>query len=232
MKKKEKKKIFDLYSNNDEVSDLINKMKSNPKVYLKLMSGLQALGCFDGKTIVEIYDCIETEKNTKIKLCCLDLDDNLYVFYALSSDKNDLLKIYKETNENITEYNLALAKKAYITSDNIELTKSDKTFNFKFGRLITDNKNFYSLFMSGDIVYQVSGDFDKDITNDVIRKVNELSVVPTLSEFINIFEMILLENACSFSEIKILIFKEGNNIGNIVVEDKELNKVNLLKRTK
>lgn len=232
MKKKEKKKIFDLYSNNDEVSDLINKMKSNPKVYLKLMSGLQALGCFDGKTIVEIYDCIETEKNKKIKLCCLDLDDNLYVFYALSSDKNDLLKIYKETNENITEYNLALAKKVYITSDNIELTKSDKTFNFKFGRLITDNKNFYSLFMSGDIVYQVSGDFDKDITNDVIRKVNELSVVPTLSEFINIFEMILLENACSFSEIKILIFKEGNNIGNIVVEDKELNKVNLLKRTK
>lgn len=232
MKKKEKKKIFDLYSNNDEVSDLINKMKSNPKVYLKLMSGLQALGCFDGKTIVEIYDCIETEKNKKIKLCCLDLDDNLYVFYALSSDKNDLLKIYKETNENITEYNLALAKKVYITSDNIELTKSDKTFNFKFGRLITDNKNFYSLFMSGDIVYQVSGDFDKDITNDVIRKVNELSVVPTLSEFINIFEMILLENACSFSEIKILIFKEGNNIGNIVIEDKELNKVNLLKRTK
>lgn len=232
MKKKEKNKIFDLYSNNDEVSDLINKMKSNPKVYLKLMSGLQALGCFDGKIIVEIYDCIETEKNKKIKLCCLDFDDNLYVFYALSSDKNDLLKIYKETNENITEYNLALAKKVYITSDNIELTKSDKTFNFKFGRLITDNKNFYSLFMSGDIVYQVSGDFDKDITNDVIRKVNELSVVPTLSEFINIFEMILLENACSFSEIKILIFEEGNNIGNIVIEDKELNKVNLLKRTK
>lgn len=99
-------------------------------------------------------------------------------------------------------------KKSDITPDNIELTKSGKIFNFKFGRLITDNKYFYCLFMSGDIVYQVSENFDKDLTTDIIKKVNELSVIPILSEFIKIFEIILLENICSFSELKILTFKE------------------------
>lgn len=232
MNKREPKKIFDLYANNDEVCYLINEMKSNPKIYSKLVSGLKTLGCFDGKTMVEIYDKVETDKDKKIRLWCSDLNDNLFIFYALSSEKKDVLKIYKETYEKTVEYDLTLAKKADITPDNIELTKSGKMFNFKFGRLITDNKYFYSLFMGGDIVYQISGDFDKDLTTDIIKKVNELSVLPTLFEFIKIFEIILLDNTCSFSELKILTFKDGKNIGNLVIEDKELNKGNLLKRTK
>lgn len=233
MKKNEKKKSFDLYSRNDETSNLIKEMKSHSKVYLKLISSLQKLGHFDeAKNEVEIYDSVETEENKKIRLCCSDLDDNIFIFYATSNDKKDIFKIVKETNEKTLEYDLSLAKKYDITSDNIELTRTGKILNFKFGRLITDNKNFYSLFMSGDLIFQVSGDFDKELTNDIIVKLNNFLVIPTLSEFIRVFEIVLSENDCSFSELNVLAFKEGIKVGNIVVGEQRKDKANLLKRIK
>ena len=41
MKKKEKKKIFELYSDNNKVNNLIEKMKSNSKAYSKLKTALE-----------------------------------------------------------------------------------------------------------------------------------------------------------------------------------------------
>lgn len=208
-------------------------MKFNSKIYLKLISALQHLGHFDEeKNEVEIYDSVETEENKKIRLWCSDFDDNLFIFYAKSNDKKDIFKIAKETNEKTIEYDLSLAKKYDITSDNIELTRTGKILNFKFGRLITDDKSFYSLFMSGDLVFQVSGDFDKELTNDIIVKLNNFLVIPTLSEFIRFFEIVLSENDCSFSELNVLAFKEGIKVGNIVVGEQRKDKANLLKRIK
>lgn len=85
-------------------------MKSNSKVYLKLITGLQLLGNFEGKTEIDLYDKIDDDKEKKIKLWCTDSDDNLFVFYGYSSDRTDLLKIAKETNEETLEYDLTLAK--------------------------------------------------------------------------------------------------------------------------
>lgn len=233
MKKNEKKKSFDLYSKNEEISNLIKEMKSNSNIYLKLISVLQYLGHFDEeKNEVEIYDSVEIEENKKIRLWCSDLDDNIFIFYAKSNDKKDIFKIVKETNEKTIEYDLSLAKKYDITSDNIELTRTGKILSFTFGRLITDDKSFYSLFMSGDLVFQVSGDFDKELTNDIIVKLNNFLVIPTLSEFIRVFEIALSENDCSFSELNVLAFKEGIKVGNIVVGEQRKDKANLLKRIK
>ena len=232
MKKGEKKRDFDFYSNNEKKADLIKEMKSNSKVYLKLISALQILGCFEGKTKVDLYDSIDDENGRKTRLWCSDINDNLFIFYANSSEKKDMLKIIKETNESIKEYDLSLAKKFNITLDNIELTRSGKIFNFKYGRLITDNQSFYSLFMGGDVVYQVSGNFDQKLSNSILKKLNETSSIPTLFEFIKCFEMVLVENCCAFSKIGILAFKDGISIGNIVLEDKEKNKTNFLKRKK
>ena len=38
--KEKKKKTFDLVSSNEEVNSVLNNMKSNSKVYLKLITGL------------------------------------------------------------------------------------------------------------------------------------------------------------------------------------------------
>ena len=46
---RKKKKTFDLVSSNEEVNSVLNNMKSNSKVYLKLITGLQLLGNFEGK---------------------------------------------------------------------------------------------------------------------------------------------------------------------------------------
>lgn len=86
--------------------------------------------------------------------------------------------------------------------------------------------------MSGDLVFQVSGDFDKELTNDIIVKLNNFLVIPTLSEFIRVFEIVLSENDCSFSELNVLAFKEGIKVGNIVVGEQRKDKANLLKRIK
>ena len=130
--KEKKKKTFNLVSSNQEVNSVLNNMKSNSKVYLKLITGLQLLGNFEGKTEIDFYDKID--------------DDNLFVFYGYSSDRTDLLKITKDTNEETLEYDLTLAKKFTLNSNNINFTRSNQSYGFKFGRLITDSNNFYSFF--------------------------------------------------------------------------------------
>ena len=97
--KEKKKKTFDLVSSNEEVNSVLNNMKSNSKIYLKLITGLQLLGNFEGKTEIDFYDKIDDDKEKKIRLWCTDSDDNLFVFYGYSSDRTNLLKITKETNE-------------------------------------------------------------------------------------------------------------------------------------
>lgn len=65
MKKNEKKKSFDLYSKNEEVSNLIKEMKSNSKIYLKLISALQHLGHFDEKKMKLKYMTLLKQKKIK-----------------------------------------------------------------------------------------------------------------------------------------------------------------------
>lgn len=229
MKKNVKGNVLDLYSNNEEINNIIKEMKSNLKVYLKVLSALQILGHFNEKTEVEIYSCIEGD-GRKIRLWCSDLEDNLFVFYAITNDKKEMLQILKVTNEKTDEYDLSLIKKFDVTSDNIELTKSGKTYNFKFGRLVTNDNNFYSIFMSGDIVYQIVGDFDKVLTSSIINVLNNFDMLPTLKEFINNLEIVLLNSSCSFSELKISAFKDGIRIGDVLVENPKIKESYLLKK--
>ena len=133
-----------MVSSNEEVNSVLNNMKSNSKVYLKLITGLQLLGNFEGKTKIDFYDKIDDDKEKKIRLWCTDSDDNLFVFYGYSSDRTDLLKITKGTNEETLEYDLTLAKKFTLNSNNINFTRSNQIYGFKFGRLITDsNKSMH-----------------------------------------------------------------------------------------
>ena len=60
--KEKKKKTFNLVSSNQEVNSVLNNMKSNSKVYLKLITGLQLLGNFEGKAEIDFYDKIDDDK--------------------------------------------------------------------------------------------------------------------------------------------------------------------------
>ncbi len=227
--KEKKKKTFDLVSSNEEVNSVLNNMKSNSKVYLKLITGLQLLGNFEGKTEIDFYDKIDDDKEKKIRLWCTDSDDNLFVFYGYSSDRTDLLKITKETNEETLEYDLTLAKKFTLNSNNINFTRSNQIYGFKFGRLITDNNNFYSLFLRDDIGYQIQGDLNTNIVKELLNELNKLENLPKLTDYLNIFERILSVKDIHFSMLSISAFKDFENIGSFQINDEKSKSLTLKK---
>lgn len=106
-----KKKNFDLKTKNEEIKQILSSMKSNSKAYLKLKTALELLGSFEDKVDVELYDVVENKNESSIRLWCSDNLGNLFIFYALSTNRNNLLKIIKETNEQEYEYDLSLSKK-------------------------------------------------------------------------------------------------------------------------
>lgn len=120
-----------------------------------------------------------------------------------------MLKITKETNEETLEYDLTLAKKFTLNSNNINFTRSNQIYGFKFGRLITDSNNFYSLFLRDDIGYQIQGNLNTNIVKELLSELNKLENLPKLTDYINIFERILsvrdIHSLCyQYQHLKIL----------------------------
>ena len=233
MKEKKRKKIFDLKSNDEKIQEILFNMKQNLKLYSKLITALQLLGTFDGKTEVELYDMVDNENESSIRLWCSDNLGNLFIFYGMSTNRNNLLKIVKETNEQEYEYDISLSKKFPLNEDNIDFTRYGNINDVKFGRLITNEKDFYSLFMGNDLGYQIQGDFDVSLTPSLITRINKLQSIPTLFDYMQIFEDVLLENDCKFSKMQILAFKEFVRTCNLNVNNEVLkNNDNVLKKIK
>ena len=233
MKEKKRKKIFDLKSNDEKIQEILFNMKQNLKLYSKLITALQLLGTFDGKTEVELYDMVDNENESSIRLWCSDNLGNLFIFYGMSTNRNNLLKIVKETNEQEYEYDISLSKKFPLNEDNIDFTRYGNINDVKFGRLITNEKDFYSLFMGNDLGYQIQGDFDVSLTPSLITRINKLQSIPTLFDYMQIFEEVLLENNCKFSKMQIFAFKEFVRTCNLNVNNEVLkNNDNVLKKIK
>ena len=233
MKEKKRKKIFDLKSNDEKIQEILFNMKQNLKLYSKLITALQLLGTFDGKTEVELYDMVDNENESSIRLWCSDNLGNLFIFYGMSTNRNNLLKIVKETNEQEYEYDISLSKKFPLNEDNIDFTRYGNINDVKFGRLITNGKDFYSIFIGNDLGYQIQGDFDVSLTPSLITRINKLQSIPTLSDYMQIFEDVLLENDCKFSKMQILAFKEFVRTCNLNVNNEVLkNNDNVLKKIK
>ena len=228
--KEKKKKTFGLFSNNEEINGILNSIKSNSKVYLKLITGLQLLGNFEGKAEIDFYDKTDNEEEKKVRLWCTDSNDDIFVFYGYSSDRTDLLKITKETNEETLEYDLALAKKFILDSDNINFTRTKQIYGFKFGRLITDSNNFYSLFLSDDIGYQIQGDLNVNMVKELLSELNKLENIPKLADYLNIFERILIVKDIHFSMLSISAFKDFENLGSITISNEEVQQKILTKK--
>ena len=228
-----KKKNFDLKTKNEEIKQILSSMKSNSKAYSKLKTALELLGSFEDKVDVELYDMVDNENESSIRLWCSDNLGNLFIFYGMSTNRNNLLKIVKETNEQEYEYDISLSKKFPLNEDNIDFTRYGNINDVKFGRLITNGKDFYSIFIGNDLGYQIQGDFDISLTPSLITRINKLQSIPTLFDYMQIFEDVLLENDCKFSKMQILAFKEFVRTCNLNVNNEVLkNNDNVLKKIK
>ena len=228
-----KKKNFDLKTKNEEIKQILSSMKSNSKAYSKLKTALELLGSFEDKVDVELYDMVDNENESSIRLWCSDNLGNLFIFYGMSTNRNNLLKIVKETNEQEYEYDISLSKKFPLNEDNIDFTRYGNINDVKFGRLITNGKDFYSIFIGNDLGYQIQGDFDVSLTPSLITRINKLQSIPTLFDYMQIFEDVLLENDCKFSKMQILAFKEFVRTCNLNVNNEVLkNNDNVLKKIK
>lgn len=208
-------KLF-LYSNDSIIKEKLKSLKNKEKDYNNLINALKLLGKFDRKVEVELYDV--TEK--KIIVCCTDLYNNIFLFYIDSEDKKDHTKIIKNTNENDTCYDISLSKKFELNSENIKLIKKDKVISFKNGRLITDGKSFYHLFLGDNITYTIETEkLDNQIDIDnIIEMLNKLEKVPNLIDYVDIFDKVLKTNNISYERILIESYKDFEKTGSFIIE--------------
>ena len=107
---------------------MLQSLKAQPKIYSKIITSLRLLGKFSKKTDVELFDVISDDKNKKIILCCTDEENNMFPFYADSTDRKDWLNITKMSNDDEKTYDILLAKKFFLTSENIGYTRTSQEY--------------------------------------------------------------------------------------------------------
>lgn len=219
MKKSNKSNKFDLIASNEEASKVLSSMKTNSKIYNRLVEGLKLLGSFDGKTEVEIYDTLTIGEDKKVRLCCFDSNNNLFIFYGESFDKKDLLKLTKEDNSGTIDYDLSLAKKFELSPGNIGFTRTGNIYGLKFGRLITNWSDFYSLYLRNDIGYQIQGDFSSSLDEKIIDSINSFDDSPNLADCISVFESMIKDDQINFSKMNVQAFKKFELIGGFTIDD-------------
>ena len=221
---------FDFYSSDEKVLSFIEKLKSQNKQYSKIYKALSLIGNFDKKVEVSLYDILEDEECTKVTLYFFDLDDSLFTICPTSNNKNDILKITKEDNTREIYYDLSILKKFELTEENIQLTRTSNVLNTRFGRLITDNKTFYSLFLGNNIAYQINIEYSNDsetvLTESLVKKLNLLSNVPRLMDYVTLFSNQLEENNCEFDELSLFSFKNFELVTSLIVAESNKNITN------
>lgn len=238
MEKKKRKKIFELYTKNETIVNVLEEFKNNQKSYLRMLGFLQLLGNFDGKTEVDFYEENNKDDKKNIKIWLSDLEGNIFILTPYSTSRAELTIVEKLTNDNHFKYDLALAKKFNLTSDNVELTQTEFVSNFKFGRLITDNKSFYNLFLSDNVCYQIqinsSSNDDNIDSKELLIELNKLENIPKFMGYIEIFDSLLQKSNINYSLISLRAYKNFEKIGSLLIngDESKVEKVTTLKKSK
>lgn len=214
------------YSNNDIAKKEIDRVKKNNKDYNLIINGLFLLGKFNDKIEVNIYDIINDDNDKEVILYCEDKEGSIFTFRSFSSKKDKIKRVMKISDISEIEYDFSLVKKHILTIDNIELTRTGKIFDFKYGRLITDEKTFYSIFLSGNVCHQIIIDVDTPITNMILYKLNKLEREPSLNIFIKIIQGSLSE---SIKSCVVRSYKDFYKIIDINNDNKDDKKLQLIR---
>lgn len=221
-----RKKNFVIYSNDELLSQRLEKFKTEEqKLYQRILEALQLLGNFPTKTEVELYESKETEDENYSKLWCSDLDGNILIFYLESILKKDKTKIEKLTNDSHRIYDLSLAKKFKLTSENIDIIQTSKIFNFKFGRLITDERSFYNLFLGDNVCYQIQINDNQEELNakDLLTLLNQLEIIPTFKNYTDIFAQLICEKQINYSLMLLGAYKNFESLGRLKLQEEKNN---------
>ena len=224
---------INLISNNYKIDILIDELKQKPSLYNKLVNSLLFLGDFNKDIVCNLYKEVDNKYESFTKLWCEDNNGNVFVFYITSKQRTDLNIITKLAEEE-TNYDISLIKKAKLNEDNVDLIKFDQVCNFKFGRLITDNKTYFNIFLKDNICYRVSliGNEDVIHTNIIIDKLNNLKDVPSFKTATTIFALVFDYCNIEYEEAILKYYKEYECKLTINLEGTKGKKNNVVKKTR
>ena len=214
-----------LYTKDANIATQLEKLKEQQKVYNKLLEGICVLGSFHKNIELELYNSIKNDTNDKTIVYCTDLNGDLIMFYSSSTDKKDYLKISKVTYDGEKQYDLALAKKFELTPENIELTRTDKVNSFKYGRLITDNKTFYTLLLGNDIIYKIEIENPNMgiAAQSILNMLNSLDSIPSLMDYVEILNRLINDNKLEYESIKTDMYQEFKKVCSYTIEGNKKN---------
>lgn len=209
-----------MYSNDTRIKGALKEYKKKEKLYERINNTLNILGDFSRSIEVYLYKEIKNDEKQQIKLWCGDDKNRIFIFCPASTDKNDTTIIECYDNNSNYKYNIALLKKHEITNDNIGLARFDKQYNFRHGRLITDEKTYYSVFTSNDVAYQIQfANQSSTVQADkVLRELNNSDTI-SFTVFKGVFEQLFLQENCLMAVKTISAYKDFEMIGHINLEN-------------
>lgn len=181
------------------------------KIKNKICEFMNIAGTFPISVELSLYDVKKKDDSiTDIIVYYTDFYHNIFTFSLYSDERNNLNIIQKSTNEGDVKYDVSLLKKYELTKDNVDLIKTDKQYNFKYGRLVTDEKSFYSIFLGNDKSYQLTINFKNDslTKDDLLKKLNSLDSEPNFMTIVRIFESILMSNNLEYYSLKIDYYED------------------------
>ena len=193
---------------NGYLSNYENKYK---KIENKIIEFMNIVGTFPVSVELNLYEVKKEKDNiTDIIVYCTDFYHNIFIFSLYSNERNNLNIIEKSTDGGDTKYDVSLSNKYELTKDNVDLIKTDKQYNFKYGRLVTDEKSFYSIFLGNNKSYQLTINFKNDslLKDDLLKKLNSLDSEPNFMTIVRMFESMLMSNNLEYSSLKLDYYED------------------------
>lgn len=214
----------------------VKKILKNNKKVNRILESITVLGEFNKKIPTFVYEIYDNDDYKFIKLYCEDLNENIFVFYVFSSQINDMGCFEMISNISNEKYDVKLAKKYEITNDNICLLKSGIKYDFRYGRLMTNEKScnniFYTFFLPNDISVQLNILYLNDDSlqiNSILSSLNKLCSVPNLFQISSIFSDMLLKNDIKYQNVSVMLFNKFNKIKSINIYNEKENGLSLKK---
>jgi len=184
----------------------------------KLLNNMQNLFVVDGNfadiAIIEQLDLSDSYSRCFVE----DLDGVSYVFFLYNQDSSQYGIIEKDGEQ---FFDLKLLKNNDLNYDNYEMCRTGNVTNFKFGRFISDNKSFISVFLANDTCFQLFFETDELIdTKPIIDKLNKVDDF-SLKSFIDIME----ESLENVNLISLKVYKNFEIIGDMDLKVKDYQKI-------
>lgn len=218
------KKKLDFFSNDVKIQKVLESFNKNNRISSKILRLLSIIGEFDKKIEVFIYEIIDDDMEKTIKLFCTDNNDDIFIINGMTNNNSNIGLVEHIGNLEEESFNVVLSKKFEINEDNVCLLKTQKVFDFKYGRLITDNKSFYTIFIGDDICYQLLTN-ELNISNELLLKeLNNIKEKPSLISVLNTIEKCTInyDNIKSVSFFKSFVLKDRIDFNQSMILKKEL----------